>query len=111
MFNFNDLFGKIKEMQAEMEKTRQMLDEITVIGESGGGMIKVEANCNRVVLRVEVDPDLVNEEDKEMMEDLIAAAVNQAMEKADARSKEEMQKVTQGAMPNIPGLDLSNFGM
>ena len=110
MFNPMEMLGKLKEMQAEMEKAKDRLNEITVVGESGGGMVKVTVNANRKVLKVDVDPELVNKDDKEMMEDLIAAAVNTALDKAEDTAREEISKISSGMMPNIPGFDLSNLG-
>ena len=110
MFNPMEMRGKLKEMQAEMEKAKDRLNEITVVGESGGGMVKVTVNANRKVLKVDVDPELVNKDDKEMMEDLIAAAVNTALDKAEDTARDEISKISSGMMPNIPGFDLSNLG-
>jgi nucleoid-associated protein EbfC len=110
MFNPMDLMGKLKEMQAEMEKVKQRLDDITITAESGGGMVVVTANANRKVLRIEVDADIVNANDKEMMEDLIAAAVNKAMEAAENVARDEVNRVSTSMMPNIPGMDMSKFG-
>ena len=105
-----ELMGKLKEMQAEMERTRERLDDIIVFAETGGGMVKVSANANRKLLKIEVDPDIIDKNDKEMMEDLIVAAVNKAMEEAEKRAQEEVQKVSAGLLPNIPGMDMSKFG-
>jgi nucleoid-associated protein EbfC len=110
MFNPMELMGKLKEMQAEMERTRERLDDIIVYAETGGGMVKVSANANRKLLKIEVDPDIIDKNDKEMMEDLIVAAVNKAMEEAEKRAQEEVQKVSAGLLPNIPGMDMSKFG-
>ncbi len=109
MFNPLELMGKLKEMQAEMEKTRSRLDEISVTSEAGGGLVRVTANANRKILKVEVDPDIMDRDDKEMMEDLIAAAVNIALERAEEVAREEIGKASSGIMPNIPGFDLSKF--
>lgn len=108
MFNPLEILGKLKDMQAEMEKTRAKLDDITVSSEAGGGMVRVTANANRKILKIEVDPDIVN--DKEMMEDLIAAAVNKALDQAEQTARDEINKASSGMMPNIPGFDPSKFG-
>ena len=110
MFNPMEMLGKLKEMQSEMEKAKERLNDLTVVGESGGGMVKVTVNANRKVLKIEVDPELVSKEDKEMMEDLITAAVNMAIEKAEETAREEINKISSGMIPNIPGFDLSNLG-
>lgn len=110
MLNPMELMGKLKEMQAEMENARNRLDELTITSESGGGMVKVTANGNRKILKIEVDPEIIDPADKEIMEDLIAAAVNKALEEAEVTAREEISKVSSGFMPNIPGMDMSNFG-
>jgi DNA-binding YbaB/EbfC family protein len=110
MFNPLDLMGKLKDMQAEMERARQRLDDITITAESGGGMVVVTANANRKVLKITVDADLMDRNDKEIMEDLIAAAVNKAMEAAENVAREEIGRVSSNFMPNIPGMDMSQFG-
>jgi nucleoid-associated protein EbfC len=110
LFNPLDLMGKLKEMQAEMERARQRLDDITITAESGGGMVVVTANANRKILKITVDPDIMDRNDKEIMEDLIAAAVNKAMEAAENVAREEIGKVSNNFMPNIPGIDMSKFG-
>ncbi len=110
MMNFLDMFGKLKGMQDAMKKTKEQLDQLSIEGSAGGGMVKVIVNGNRKLLKIEIDPAIINKEDPEMMADLIAAAVNQAMDKADAVSKEEIGKVTKEFMPNIPGFDPSKLG-
>ncbi len=110
MFNPLDMMGKLKEMQAEMERARQRLDDITITAESGGGMVVVTANANRKILKINVDPAIMDAKDKEIMEDLIAAAVNKAMEAAEDVAREEVGRVSSNFMPNIPGLDMSKLG-
>ena len=107
--NLPDMFGKIKEMQENLQKAKDSLNDIHVEAEAGGGMVKVIANCNKQILKLSIDPDVIN--DREMMEDLICAAVNKVMSIAEERSRQEMAKITQGMIPNIPGMDLSKFGL
>ena len=78
-------------------------------GESGGGMVKATVNGKKQLLSVEIDPSLLKGEDQSIVQDLVVAAVNKAMDEADTLAKEEMRKSTEGIMPNIPGLDFSNF--
>ena len=94
-----------QKMQEEMQKVQDNLENITVEGTAGGGMVKVEANCKNEILSVKIEPEVYGEDDKEMLEDLIAAAVNQAISAAQQRANEEMQKVTGGLMGgmNLPG--------
>ena len=111
MFNPGDLLGKIQEMQSRLKDAQASLEQVTVEAEAGGGMVRVRANANRKVLKIEVDPTIVDKDDVELMSDLITAAVNKALEQAEARGKEEMQKATDGIMPNIPGMDLGSLGL
>jgi len=107
--NLGDMMGKVQEAQEAMHRVRERLNELTVDAEAGGGMVRVRATASKRVLKVEVDPDLYS--DKEMMEDLICAAVNKAIEKADELSREEMARATKGLLPNFPGLDLKQMGL
>ena len=111
MLNPFEMFGKIKEMQEAMKKTKERLDQITVEGEAGGGMVRVLANANRKILKINIDPAIINKEDPELMNDLIAAAVNQVLDKAEILGRDEISKVTKDHLPNIPGLDLSKLGL
>ena len=112
MFNMNEMVGKLREMQAEMEKVRQRLDEILVEADAGGGMVVVQANANKRVMKVTIDPEIANVDDLEMIEDLVAAAVNKALERAEAAARDEMAKATKGFIPpgGIPGFDLGLEG-
>ncbi|MBO6760299.1 MAG: YbaB/EbfC family nucleoid-associated protein, partial [Roseivirga sp.] len=66
-------------------------------------------NGKKSVISIDIDESLLSKDDKEMLQDLTVAAINNAMEKADARAKEEIKKSTDGLMPNIPGMDLGNL--
>lgn len=109
--NLGDLMGKMKEMQARLKEAKESLDGIIVEAEAGGGMVRVKANANRKVLKINIDPDIIDKNDPEIMEDLIAAAVNKALAQAEEKGQEAIQEATQGMMPNIPGLDLGGLGM
>lgn len=110
MFNPGDLLNKIQEMQSRLRDAQANLDEVIVESEAGGGMVRVKANGNRKVLKITVDPTIVDKEDTELMSDLITAAVNKALEEAEAKGRDAMQNATDGIMPNIPGLNLGNLG-
>jgi DNA-binding YbaB/EbfC family protein len=88
-------------MQEEMQKSQKNLENIVVEGTAGGGMVKAEANCNMQILSIKIEPEVYEENDKEMLEDLIVSAINQAISNAQQRSNEEMQKVTGGLMGNL----------
>ena len=97
------LLKQAQKMQKEMEKTQENLVNIKVEGSAGGGMVTATANAAQELLEIKIDPEVIDPEDAEMLEDLVLAAVNQAMENAKVRSQEEMAKVTGGMMPNLPG--------
>jgi hypothetical protein len=112
-FNMADMFGKIQEMQSKMQEAQEGLKDVIVEAEAGGGMVKVKANGNKQIVSIEMDDDVVDPQDKEMLEDLIVAGVNKALEKAEEASKEKMQEMYKGMIPGggIPGMDMSKFGL
>ncbi len=97
-----NLMKQAQQMQANMEKVQKEIAEAEAIGESGAGLVKVTINGKHDVKRVEIDPELMKD-DKEMLEDLIAAAVNDANRRIEKISQEKMSSVTAG-MPIPPGL-------
>lgn len=107
--NMVDMFGKMKDIQARMQEAQQSLSTITATGESGAGMVRATVNGLKQVLSVEIDPDLVKVEDREMMQDLVVAAINKAMDTIEPKIREHLKKSTEGLLPNIPGLDLGNM--
>jgi len=88
-------------MQENLKKAQEELAFIEVTGESGSGMVKVLMTCKHQVKRVTIDPSLLTD-DKDMLEDLIAAAFNDAARKAEEASESKMGKLT-GGMPGLPG--------
>ncbi|MDP5172626.1 MAG: YbaB/EbfC family nucleoid-associated protein [Bacteroidia bacterium] len=111
MFNISDMMGKFQEMQGRLKDVREQMDQITVESEAGGGMVRVIANANRQILKIEIDPDIIDKDDPEIMADLITAAVNKALTLAEERGRQELEGATKGMLPNIPGLDLGKFGL
>lgn len=108
MMNKGGMAGMMKQMQAmqqKMDKVNAELANKFVESESGGGMVKVKANGKQQIVSVKIDPQLIADNDLEMMEDLIVAAINKAIEDAGKLSQDEMKKVYAGVMPNIPGMD------
>ena len=101
---FGNIMKQAQQMQANMEKVQQELAEAEVTGEAGAGMVKVTMNGRHDVKRVEIDPELMKD-DKEMVEDLVAAAVNDANRRVEKMSQEKMSSVTAG-MPLPPGMKL-----
>lgn len=98
------LMRQAQQMQDNMKKVQEELAETIVQGASGGGLVKIDMSCRHDVRRVTIDPSLL-EDDKEMIEDLVAAAFNDALRKAEATSQEKMADVTAG-MPIPPGMKL-----
>ena len=102
--NFNELMKQAQAMQANMEKAQAEIGKIEVVGEAGGGMVKVTMTGRHEVRRVQIEPAL-DTGDREMLEDLIAAAANDAVHKVEARVQEKMASLTAGlALP--PGMKL-----
>ncbi|MCB0281585.1 MAG: YbaB/EbfC family nucleoid-associated protein [Calditrichae bacterium] len=99
--NMNNLLKQAQKMQEEMTKAQESLGAIKVSATSGGGMVNVEANCKLEILSVSIEKEVIDPEDKEMLEDLVAAAVNEAIKKAQQKAQEEMQKVTGGMLGNL----------
>ncbi|TAM89627.1 MAG: YbaB/EbfC family nucleoid-associated protein [Candidimonas sp.] len=98
------LMRQAQQMQENMKKVQDALAETVVDGASGGGLVKVEMTCRHDVRRVSIDQSLLTD-DKDMLEDLVAAAFNDALRKAEATSQEKMSAVTAG-MPLPPGMKL-----
>ena len=97
-----------EKIQQEMNEAQVKLDAVEVEGVSGGGLVKIRATAKGRILGVSIDDSLIVPEDKQMLEDLVAAAFNDARAKADAKAGEELGKVQQGlGLPpgfNLPGL-------
>ena len=107
MFNKGQLSGLMKQaqqMQDNMKRVQEELGNIEVEGQSGAGLVKVLMTCKYNVRRVSIDPSLVAE-DRDMLEDLVTAAFNDAVRKAEATTQEKMAAVTAG-MPLPPGMKL-----
>ncbi|MBD1397620.1 YbaB/EbfC family nucleoid-associated protein [Pontibacter sp. JH31] len=111
MFDMMGMMGKMKEVQAKMKEAQDNLQHITVTAESGAGLVKATVNGQRKLLKIEIDDSILNTNDRDMVNDLVVAAVNNAMLTAGERAQEEIKKSTEGLIPNIPGLDLGNFGL
>jgi DNA-binding YbaB/EbfC family protein len=102
--NINNLMKQAQAMQENMAKAQAEIASIEVLGESGGGMVKVTMNGRHEVKRVQIEPAVISE-DREMLEDLIAAAANDAVHKLEARVQEKMASVTAG-LQLPPGMKL-----
>ena len=99
-----NIMKQAQRMQEEMQKAQERLGAEEVTGEAGGGMVKIVMNGKHEVRRVEIDPSLM-EDDKEMLEDLVAAAVNDAAHRIAEKAQESMSGLTAG-LPLPPGMKL-----
>lgn len=103
------MLGKVKEFQAKMKEAQESLGQLTESAEAGAGMVKVTVNGRKQIISLTIDPDIIQPQDREMLQDLIVAATNRALENIEDQIKAHIQQSTDGLLPNIPGLDLSKF--
>ena len=99
-----DMMKQVQQMQQKMADMQKQLEEMVVEGSAGGGVVRVIANGKNEIMKITIDPEVVNKDDIEMLQDLVLAAVNQAHEKSQALQAEQMSSITGGL--NIPGLNL-----
>ena len=99
-----NLLKQAQEMQSRMAKMQEELAQKTVDGSAGGGMVRVTVNGQLALMTIKIDSTVINSEEKEMLEDLIMAAVNDGMRKARDMASTEMSKITGGL--KIPGLSI-----
>lgn len=104
--NLTGVMKQVQKMQEKMAQVQEELEQKTITAESGGGMVKVTANGRQRIVKMVMDKEVVNPNDVEMLEDLVLAATNKALDDAAKMAQEEMSKVTTGLLPNIPGLNL-----
>ncbi|MDD3699344.1 MAG: YbaB/EbfC family nucleoid-associated protein [Atribacterota bacterium] len=102
MQNWKNLMKEAQKMQAKIAKMQEELKEKTVEASSGGGMVKVVCNGQQEIVDIEIEPELLEEKDVEMLQDLVLAAVNEALRRSREIAEEEMGKITGGL--NLPGL-------
>jgi DNA-binding YbaB/EbfC family protein len=105
MQNLDDILKTAQNVQAELQKAQDSLDAIEVQGVSGGGLVKVRASAKGRIIAMDIDPSLLNPQEKQMVEDLVTAALNDARAKADQAAQAEMAKMTAG-LPLPPGFKL-----
>ncbi len=103
--NIEEIMKAAQNVQAELQKAQESLDSIEVEGASGGGLVKIRASAKGRIVAVSIDDSLLQPSEKTMLEDLVAAAFNDARAKADQVSASEMAKMTAG-LPLPPGFKL-----
>lgn len=102
MGNMNKLMKQLQKMQQDIAKLQEELQEKTVEATAGGGVVKVVASGGKQIVSIDISPEVVDPDDVEMLQDLIMAATNEALQKAEDMVAEEMSKLTGGL--NMPGL-------
>lgn len=100
--DMNSLMQQAQQMQEKIATIQEELKTKTATGTAGGGMVTVTANGKKEILSIEIENEMISVDEKEMLQDLITAAVNDALRKVQAIAKEEMSKLTGGM--NIPGV-------
>ena len=104
MPDLNELMKMAQEAQAKLLQAQEDLDKVEVVGVSGGGMVRIRASAKGRVIAVDIDASLLKPSEKQMVEDLVAAAINDARHKADLAAQEAMRSATGGL--DIPGMKL-----
>ncbi len=103
MVNLNNMMKQAQELQKKMAEAQSKLNELEVEGVSGGGLVKVKATAKGEIKKITVDNSLFKPEEKEIVEDLIVAAINDAKAKGDLAAQEAMKSMT-GGLPLPPGM-------
>jgi DNA-binding YbaB/EbfC family protein len=105
--NMNDMMKQVQKMQSDMAKVQAELENKTVTEESGGGMVKATANGKKEIVSLIIDEEIAKNGDKEMLEDLVVAAVNKALQTAGKMAEDELGAITKGMLP--PGMNIPGF--
>ena len=102
MKNIGNIMKQAQKMQAQIAKVQEELADKTVEAAAGGGMVFVVVNGKQEILSIKIEPEVIDAQDKEMLQDLVVAAVNEGLRKSQEMVAEEMKKITGGLQ--IPGL-------
>lgn len=105
--NMNDMLKQVQKMQSDMAKVQADLEKKIVTEESGGGMVKATVNGKKELVSISIDDEVVKSGDREMMEDLVVAAVNKALQSAGKMAEDELGNITKGML--TPGMNIPGF--
>ena len=105
MVNFGNMMKQAQQLQKKMAEAQDKLNEIEVEGTSGGGLVKIIATAKGSFKKISIDNSLIKTDEKEILEDLIVAAINDAKQKGETAAQEEMKSLT-GGLPLPPGMKL-----
>ena len=109
--NAPEMIRQMQQMQGRMAELKENLSKVRVEGSAGGGMVKVEASGQQKILRVSIEDSLLNSSDREVLEDLLVAATNQALEKAREAATQEMTRLAGDVDLSGMGDILTNLGL
>lgn len=110
--NLMELLKQFQNMQKEIENIKSELSQKKVSASVGGGMVEVTANGRQKIVDIKIEPELIAENDKEMIEEMVVAGVNLALEKAAELAREEMNKAAGGLLSNLPeGIKIPGFNL
>lgn len=102
--NLSKMLDVLRKVQGEISRVEQELQRVIVEGSAGGGMVVARANGKHQLVSLQIDPQLLTDPDRQMLQDLVLAAVNQAMARAGERAQQEMAKISGGLGFSLPGL-------
>lgn len=104
-----NMLKQVADMKNHLGKVREIMQRVTATAEVGGGMVKVTANGNQRIIKIEVDPEIIDANDMEMLTDLVVAGVNKALDAAAEAGQNELRNQADSIIPK--GMDLSKFGL
>jgi nucleoid-associated protein EbfC len=105
MKDFMKMFGQIKEAQTKIKQVQEQIGHLQATGEAGAGLVKATVSGHKKLLAIEIDPSIIQPNDQQLMQDLIVAAINLAIQKVEDKIKESVQETTAGMLGDLP-LDL-----